>query len=235
MPYILSPQIKVNQKGLWQEGMSYSKESIYKIDGQSLPPVNYDAHILKPHSLTHAEASLHTTADGKNLDSYFMQLNYFYGKCFVIKLQDKKYELIDKEKNIYKRVIQKQELEDHLKQIKNPDQFSKILISTEDTPYNTDGYHKENYVLTLSQEAADYLVSFKNFNLFGTSWKSTDYQPGSKERPIHKTIFKKAIIFELLYLKDVPQGEYFFVGFPLRLEAASESPVTPVLFNYDEI
>lgn len=49
------------------------------------------------------------------------------------------------------------------------------------------------------------------------------------------TLFKQAIIFELLEVKNVPEGEYFFVGFPLLLENASESPVTPVLFSKDEL
>jgi hypothetical protein len=44
---------------------------------------------------------------------------------------------------------------------------------------------------TLSQEAADYLISLDGFHLYGISWKSSDFNPGRPERPIHNTLFKK--------------------------------------------
>jgi kynurenine formamidase len=75
-------------------------------------------------------------------------------------------------------------------------------------------------------EAAKYLTSLPKFNLSGTSWKPTDYQPGSPLRPIHNEIFKKALILEYLNLNSVPEGEYFINCFPLNLKGASESPVT---------
>jgi len=102
-------------------------------------------------------------------------------------------------------------------------------------PKNNDGYHDPNYVLTLGQEAADWLISSKDFNFYGTSWKSSDYTPGSTERPIHKTLFKQAVIAECLDLEAVPSGDYFIVAYPLRIKDSSESPVTPVLFTYDEL
>ena len=111
----------------------------------------------------------------------------------------------------------------------------KILISTEYYPLNQQNYHDPNYVLTLSQDAADFLVEQNGFNLYGTSWKSSDYNPGSPNRPIHNTIFKKAVILENLNLKNVPSGIYFMCAFPIPLENASESPVVPVLFNMNEI
>ena len=87
----------------------------------------------------------------------------------------------------------------------------------------------------MSIEAAEYLISFDKFNLFGTSWKSTDFMPGSFERPIHNTIFKKALILEYINLNAVSEGEYFINCFPLNLEGASEAPVTAVLFDLNEL
>jgi kynurenine formamidase len=71
--------------------------------------------------------------------------------------------------------------------------------------------------------------------LYGTTWKSSDYAPGSMLRPIHNEIFRKAGIVECLNLKDVPGGDYFLVCFPLNIKGASESPVTAVLFEKNEI
>lgn len=44
MPYIISPQITLDNKGEWLEGNPYEKESIYRIEEGKLPPVNYDKH-----------------------------------------------------------------------------------------------------------------------------------------------------------------------------------------------
>ena len=74
------------------------------------------------------------------------------------------------------------------------------------------------------------------FCMYGTSWKSTDFQPGSKERPIHKIFFNNdTLIFECLNLQSVPNGEYYWFAFPLPLEGASESPVCPVLLTKQEL
>lgn len=228
MPYILTPLIRENSSGMWFEGAAYSKENIYKINPGQMPPVNYDKHILKPHSLTHIEAQKHVEAEGLVIEDYFAG-NYFFGKCTVVRLKGNNFKKVTDE--IYHWEVTLQQLKDHLCN-KQP---NKLLITIDDYKINSFGYQDPNFVLTLSQEAADWLVSNPNFNLYGTSWKSSDYKPKSAERPIHKTLFKQAAILENLDLKDVPDGEYFLNCFPLRLANASESPVTPVLFTKEEI
>ena len=109
------------------------------------------------------------------------------------------------------------------------------MLTTDFYPTNNSGFHDPNYVLTLSLDAASYLVNDKGINLYGTSWKSTDFMPGKMERPIHKKIFEKAVILEMLDLKSVPAGEYFLVAYPLMIEGASESPVTALLFTKAEL
>lgn len=231
MPYILSPIIKQGSSAMWMEGAAYEKKMIYSIANGKLPHVNYDEHVLRPHSLTHFETPAHTINDGKRLDSFYRDPNYFFGSTLVIKLQGNKYE--SKGNGIYHWVISREEIETKInaqKTIQN-----KILISTDFYPLNNDGYHDPNYVLTLSQEAADYLISLDGFHLYGTSWKSSDFNPGKSERPIHNTLFKKAGILENLNLKNVPEGIYFIAAFPLPLGDASESPVVPVLFTKEEL
>jgi kynurenine formamidase len=231
MPYVLSPRIIHGSSGMWMEGPAYEKRIIYSISSGKLPPVNYDEHILRPHSLTHFETPAHTHASGKRLDSFYNNLNYFFGSTLVIKLQGNKYE--SKGNGIYHWIISRKEVEDKVsihKKIPN-----KILISTDFYPLNNDGYHDPSYVFTLSKEAAEYLISLKEFHIYGTSWKSSDYNPGKPERPIHHILFEKAGILENLDLKNVPEGIYFMSAFPLPLGEASESPVVPVLFTKEEL
>lgn len=235
MPYVLSPTIKLKSPGMWREGEAYSKDNIYNIKEGVLPPVNYDAHTLKPHSLTHAESSLHVLKNGKSIDSYFEDPSYLYGSAVVLKFSAKNYKPLPGKDGFFHYEVSLENIKERIKPYLSEAFPTKVLISTEKYQVNEEGYHLPSCALTLSKEAANYLVAEAAFNGFGTSWKSTDFQPGSLERPIHKILFSKAIIFENLDLITVPEGRYFFCGAPLRLEGASESPVCPMLFTKDEI
>lgn len=233
MPYQITPKISVNSPGEWFEGDAYSVENIYRIEEGKMPPVHYDSHTLKPHSLTHIETPKHTQLKGPDITSYLQKdPYYFYGPCLVIKFQNEGW--VDKDNKIKHKVISKDELEAKLNEF-GPDRPDKILISVEGVPENINGYHDPSWVLTLSIEAATYLTSIDGFNLFGTSWKSSDYNPGGRERPVHNELFKKALILENINLNKVPEGAYFLSAFPLPLEGASESPVNAVLFEPGEL
>jgi arylformamidase len=234
MPFILSPMIGLDSPGMWSEGPAYEKKTIYSIEPGKMPPVNYDEHTIRSHSLTHIETPAHTLKDGRRLDSYYKDnLTHFYGKTLVIKLTSNKY--LSKGNGVFHWVVSVDEIQERLNALNISSISDKILISTEFYPVNSQGYHDPNYVLTLGQEAADFLVSHSDFNLYGTSWKSSDFNPGKPDRPIHNTLFTKALILENLNLKDVPEGIYFMSAFPLPFEDASESPVVPVLFTKEEL
>lgn len=240
MPYVLSPVIREDYEGMWFEGSPYKKETIYDINSTDpkAPPVNYSAYTLKPHSLPHIEGSAHTVKEGKTIEHYFTEKNlkHFWGKTLVIKLKGNNFKVHPTAVSIKLWEISLTELKTEIVKTSGNDSIpERILISLEDLPETAVGLHDPNFVLILSQEAADYLTSNKNFCLYGTSWKSSDFKPGSKERPIHNTLFKNAVIMECLDLKDVPAGQYFMNAFPLPLEGASESPVCPVLFTKEEI
>ena len=91
--------------------------------------------------------------------------------------------------------------------------------------------HHQKTVLVLTPEAAEWLVSTVPLVSFGTSSVSSDYQSGSRERPVHKLLLGSAVIYECLDLREVPEGRFWLTGVPLRLVGASESPVAPVLFE----
>ena len=234
MPYILSPMIGLKSPGMWSEGDAYEKKSIYSIQDGKLPPVNYDEHIIRSHSLTHLETPAHTNADGKRLDYFYdNKKDLFFGKTLVLRLTGNNFK--DVGNGIHHWVVTVQEIQDRIVYLNLKSIPSKILITVENCPLNAQGYHDPNYVLTLSQESADFLVRDEHFHLYGTSWKSSDFKPGSSERPIHNTIFKKALILENLKLDSVPEGIYFMSAFPIPFIHASESPVVPVLFTKEEL
>lgn len=224
MPYIISESINEAVPPLWFEDHAYKKQTLYSIEEGKLPPVNYETHILNAHSLTHIEAQTHVVKDGRTLDYYFKHPEYFYGPVLVVKLKGNRYSPHWE--------VTKEELREAIGDRPFP---GKILLTSENYPITAYGYHDPAAVLTLSIEAAQYLTSFENFTLFGTSWKSSDYKPGSPERPIHKELFKKAVILECLKLNHVPEGLYFLSAFPLKIAGASESPVCPVLFSKEEL
>ncbi len=228
MPYILSPIINEDVQGLWGEGAAYSRESIYSISPGNIPPVNYEKHIFNSHSLTHVEAPKHVLSEGKTVDQFF-ESNYFFGSCTVVRLKGNNYKEIGD--GIFHWEVSLEELKNSL----NGKKTKKLLLTSDYYPTNDSGFHDPNYVLTLEERAAKWLIKNPLFNLYGTSWKSSDFSPGSLERPIHKTLFKQAVITECLDLKLVPEGDYFIVAYPLRIKNSSESPVTPVLFTYEEL
>ena len=99
MPYILSPHIHPNLPGLWGEGSPYSRDTVYDINSNdpAQPPVNYQSHLLKPHSIPHIDAEGHITRGGKTVDAYYEQsaCSCFYGKTVVVKLRDAAWEQTD--------------------------------------------------------------------------------------------------------------------------------------------
>lgn len=220
---------------LWNEGSPYQKSSIHKIEPGKIPPVNYDAHTFKSHSLTHIETSLHTQADGMSIDqAYKLKLSSFYGEVVVLRLKGNNYKAVSND--VYHWIVTLLEIKDALKPFEElKSKLKKVFITTDSHKSTDDCYHDPNYVLTLGQEAADYLVNDLKIDLYGTSWKSSDYSPGKVERPIHNTLFKTAVVVECLDLRDVPEDLYFLVCAPLPIVGASESPVVPMLFTKNEI
>jgi len=245
MPYFLSLPIKASMPGLWKEGAPYERKLIY--DGcrpdcaPGTPPVNYDAHIFKPHSLTHADAPAHIAENGKTIEKFFgadTAPSALWGKATVLKFEAADFvrcEITGFTDHFVLRIslnLLKRKILKHADQKTLPD---RILISANNIPKDPYIGHDPRWVLVLEEDAAEWLVSNKNFVTFGTSWKSTDFAPGKRTRPIHEIIFRNALIFECLDLIDVPEGEYFWVGVPLRIEGASESPVCPILLKKEEV
>jgi kynurenine formamidase len=235
MPYVISPLVDSEAPGLWAEGGAYSQEMIYDICSADpkLPPVNYSSHLLKPHSMCHFDAPSHIIKDGPTIDHLIAtEPKIFFGPVVVVRLKEPKFSRHLKAPLVQHWEVSLSELLANLGRLRI-ENFQKILITFEGA--QKDFYQDSSLALTVSEEVANWLKDVKKINLFGTVWKSTDFRPGSRERPIHKILFAAGGILECLNLAGVPEGKYFISAFPLYLKGASESPVCPVLFSEDEL
>ncbi|MFZ4714441.1 MAG: hypothetical protein ACOYL6_12035 [Bacteriovoracaceae bacterium] len=237
MIYVLSPIIYEKLNGLWFEGAPYKRETIYEIKKEGSPPVNYSQYTLKPHSLPHIESPLHVNDASASIDHYFKKqtFDFFHGKCLLLKLKNTKFKETETS-GIFHWEITRDELKNHIYHLMGENYIIEkiaLTICDEELPLNEFGGHDPNFVITLSIEAANYLSEQVSYNAYLTSWKSSDFQPGKKDRPIHNILFKKGLIYECLNFRNIPEGEYYFVGFPLPLENASESPCCPIFFSKD--
>ena len=238
MPYILSPIIHNELPGLWGEGTPYSSEVIYDINSNNpeIPPVNYDLHCIKPHSIPHIDFPKHIIPEGETAESYFKAgFRGFYGRTIVLRLKSNSWsEENGSELKVWR--FSKAELAEALERVTGSDlPTERVFITPDDVPYTENNFHDPSYIFVPGLDAAEYLVSNPKFCAYGTSWKSSDYEPGSRERPVHKILLRQAVLFECLMLRDVPEGEYFLSGFPLPIANASESPLIPVLYNKEEL
>ena len=152
MPYILSPLINKNSPGLWGEGQVYESENLYSLENEKHPPVNYDSHKLKPHSLTHMESSAHTQRDGETIEKFFVDENRMkalYGQALVVRLRNPRWEKTEIE-DVFHFEVTKEELKEAIYEAtKGHDLPNRIIITVDKVPVTSFGIHDPNYVLTL--------------------------------------------------------------------------------------
>jgi len=245
MPYFLSKPMSESVPPLWREGAPYQRQVVYDGCGPdsnpASPPVHYDSHLLKPHSLTHADAPSHVIHNGKTIDHFFnsdSRPSSLWGKATVIQFDMSDFtpcSEVGYEDHFIFRVSKEKLIQKLFNLTGSALPPSRLLISASAIPTHPHIGHDPKWILVLEEAAAEWLISHPNFVTFGTSWKSTDFNPTSRDRPIHTILFRSALIFECLDLMEVPEGDYFFVGIPLRIEGASESPVCPILLKKEEL
>lgn len=230
MPYILSPLVDENLYSQWGEGPPYAREIVKIIDPNNLPPVHIERHTFNPHSMTHIETDKHVHVHGKGMHDFF-EGNHFYGMCRVVRFRlPPTYD----EGLVKKWVISKDQLIESLDGIRP----NKLMITLDSYDKNEYNFMNVDHHLTLSLEAAQWLVENPKFNLCGTSWKTSDdssLHEDKRYREVHKTLLSQAVILENADLELVPDGEYFLSAYPIRIFNSSESPICPVLFTKDEL
>lgn len=240
MPYVIGSLISEKDAGFWGEGAPYKKDIIYNIHSTSdrSPPVHYESHTLKPHSICHVDAPGHIVQDGKKIDDYFTQgLIHFFGPAWVIQATDLPWQSVNSPQGeMFVRLISVGWLEAKLDALgADLARLERLIVGAPDAPLLGE-QQDPSFIQVFSPEATEKLAQLPNFKLFGTSSKSTDFQPTSRQRPCHTLLFEHNIaIVECLKLSGVPEGEYWFFGVPLPLTGATESPICPVLFTKEEM
>ncbi len=192
-------------------------------DGMIMYPGNPEAKITKKsgtttihseitvgsHTGTHVDMPAHVFKNGKTLDQ--ISLSKFIGNARVLDFSR------------VKEAITIQDLKKH--GIKKDE---RILVKTNNSKRGFKKFY-DDYVY-LDGDAADYLAK-KGIALFGIDSLSVKKRGGSDLRP-HTSFLKKNIpIVEGLNLKNVKEGDYFFVCLPPAFQKIDGSPARAVLLK----
>ena len=155
--------------------------------------VNESTLTLGSHTGTHVESRLHLR-DGRESVAD-LPLDHFYGKCKV-------FDLVHVENEIHRQDLETFEIQ--------PGDI--VLLKTRNS---TLGYVKflENYV-HLKMDAAEYLVN-AGVKTLGFDYLSVKKPDGDDE--VREILINNTTLFLGLSLAGVQEGEYTFLGLPLRI------------------
>lgn len=160
------------------------------------------------HVGTHVDAPAHFLSTGKLLEE--LPLECFYGPAQVLCQQGNP-------------VVEQAQLE----RISIP-LGHHILLKTDNGSLLSKKTFSEEYC-TLSVAAAEYLCKLNPLSI-GWDYYSLDPVGHPESFPAHTVLAEAGIpVFVCLHLVNVPPGQYWFAGFPLRLEGVEGAPVRAVL------
>jgi arylformamidase len=232
MPFWLCRPLGTNRAGLWGEGAPYTQSPIYQAKPDQ-PPVFYDRHHLALHSFCHVESLKHVDPSGAAVDRWGGDdsRELFWGSATVVKIQNPAWEQVGS--GILYRVTVK-DLEMSWSRMGLRKAPCRMFIAPENYPVDEAAYHRSDAAFVLSESACAYWLRGLARPLLGTSYRSIDFEPGSRLRPIHQMVLKNGAAMELLDLQSVPEGQYILASQPIPLVGASETLVAPVLWTRDE-
>ncbi|MDH5438050.1 MAG: cyclase family protein [Candidatus Bathyarchaeota archaeon] len=169
------------------------KPSIRRYSSIPRDKVNESSITFGSHTGTHVDSKLHIQNEASGAEA--LPLNSFYGKCKVLDLTNAENE------------IHRKDLESY--QIKKGDI---ILLKTRNSKR---GYRefRSDYV-HVKLDAAKYLVE-AGVKTLGFDYLSAKKYGGDDE--VHEVLINNLTLFEGLNLAEVPEGEYIFIGLPLRI------------------
>lgn len=163
------------------------------------------------HTATHMDAPIHIIKGARTLDE--LPIDRFIGKAIVIDC-----------KHLAGKNITLDFLKQFVDKIKNIEFI--LFNSGWSAKWKTDAYF-ENFP-TLTQEAATWLTQFK---LKGIGLDSISLDPvPDLTLPNHKIVLAKEILIieNMTNLDSLPNEEFIFQCFPLKIEKADGSPVRAV-------
>ena len=186
----------------------YSRKLIWGIKEGSV--CNLSELNMTTHTGTHVDAPAHFIPGGKSIDQY--SIRDFILPAHVVHVEDA----------VSIKAF-------HLETI-NSEHGEALLFRTHNSIHGISkrGPLSKQYV-GLSSEAAELCVR-KKAGLVGIDYVTID-EYGDKSFAVHRKLLGNGIlILEGIDLKDVPEGRYTLVCFPLNIAGAEASPSRAVLF-----
>lgn len=172
---------------------------------------NVSKLILSSHFGTHCDSPKHFIDDGLTLEN--MPIDTFMGNAKVFDVTN--YSVITYD------VVKDFDIE----------KGDRVIFKTGCYKYLNDNNFYPNFTY-IDLQCANYLVE-KQVKMIGIDYLSIeDYH--SKDFAVHKTILGNNIgIVEGLYLDGIDEGEYEFIGLPLKIKDGNGSPIRAVLIKKD--
>ena len=168
--------------------------SIKRYTSISLDKVNESLITLGSHTGTHVDSMLHIQSKGDSAEA--LPMDSFYGRCRVLDLTQVQSE------------IHRGDLEGF--QIEKGDI---VLLKTDNSMQGYEEFRSDYVHVKL--DAAEYLVE-AGVKTLGFDYLSAK-KPG-EDYDVHEMLIKNMTLFEGLNLAEVPEGEYTFLGLPLRID-----------------
>lgn len=156
--------------------------------------VNESLITIGSHTGTHVDSKLHIHKDREGTEA--LPLSSFYGKCKVL-------DLTHVEKEIHRKDLERYQI--HRGDI--------VLLKTRNSFRDHEEFKRDFVHVKL--DAAEYLVKV-GVKALGFDYLSVKKFGGDDE--VHEVLINNLTLFEGLNLTEVPEGEYTFLGLPLRIK-----------------
>jgi len=192
----------------------YEGMAVYKNKVEKQPKITTvtNGHVtesricLDVHTGTHVDAPLHMINEGNTIET--IPLDKLIRPCKVFDLSK----------------IEEKIKEDDLKDLSiETNDF--VLFKTQNS--FDEGFHFE--FIYVAECAANFLAKRQ---ISGIGIDALGIERAQEGHPTHRTLMgANVIIIEGLRLKDVPEGEYFMVAAPLKIQGTDASPARVVLID----
>ena len=159
-----------------------------------LDEANESLITLGSHTGTHVDSMLHIQDEGDSAEA--LPLDSFYGKCRVL-------DLTQVQSEIHRRDLEGCQIE----------KGDIVLLKTDNSMQGYEEFRSDYVHVKL--DAAEYLVE-AGVKTLGFDYLSVK-KPG-EDYDVHEILIKNLTLFEGLNLAGVPEGEYTFLGLPLRID-----------------
>lgn len=155
--------------------------------------VNESSITMGCHTGTHIDAPFHVKNTGKK--AHQIHLESFYGRCRVLDLTEVDLEIHSDHLELFD--LKKGEI---------------ILLKTKNSLRGYKEFRKD--FIHVKLDAAEYMIK-KGIKTLGCDYLSVKQFGGDDK--VHEMLINNLTLFEGLNLKDVSEGEYIFIGLPLKL------------------